>query len=1465
MGNRRFLLSALVVVTACSSPGPNTSSAEQEVTGSVTIQRGTSGVVNDTYVSAADLKKNFGTEDKLRVSTKNETLIRFELAGIPASAVITRATLKVYLNRGEVDDPPDGNGDGDTRGFPVVPIDIHRVTGAWNEGTATYKSFNQDFDSAVAGVILPTSVNTFKSADITALVQSWVNGTNPNYGLLLGTTSHKHTIVLSSEVGTIGLRPSLNIEYTIPENHCVPSPCEHGAACTNSLDGFTCACTPGYTGTRCESPIDNCAASPCQNNGACTNQGDGYTCSCPAGFAGTNCQINIDECAPNPCRNGGVCTDGVDSHTCACPAGFTGDNCEIDVDDCSGDPCQNGGTCTDHVNGYTCACPTGFTGSSCEVNIDECRPNVCQNGGTCSDGIASYTCHCAPGFTGASCEIDIDDCAGDPCQNGGTCTDGIAGYSCTCAAGYDGINCESDINDCLVNPCQHDGLCVDGVDSHMCQCQTGYTGDECEIDIDDCASQPCEHGAACTDGVNSYTCTCPPGYQGKTCELMPPHPPVGCHSATWSDPHIETWDGLYFDFQAAGEFVLTDDHQGFAIQIRMEQVAPNLTVPTAIATKLGTDRVAFYGAKSPPLWVNGTPTVVPATGLFFTDGSRIDIENGQTVISYASGKFLVLQANPELVGKPVMAVPCDGGTPSQGGYGGLLGDHNGDAFNDLADANGNVFGSPVSFATLMGPFLSAWQIIPNGSYFDYDPGSSAGSFATLPQATQPMSGYYITPSSYANGAQWCAGQGVNQFLINACAMDVAGTGDYGYAAISLRVQSWISAPTLVFDYDHDGIADEIDNCPAASNSTQADADHDGVGDACDDVAEALPNPSGGTSCQGMDVNASGVIVGFCQTASGYVAYRWDSANTPTVLAPPAGTAGCQATGINASGQVSGTCNGNQGVRWEANGAGVMLVGLLSGDGINDAGDVAGSAEAYVWTGAYYGWGYGGYAPAIYRSATATIDNLSAHNSYPMNSGPAFGINRAGHVVGQFGQGSTYSPCAGCFVNQSVPRAFLAGATGWEWLTAPDSYYPSDGLTSAALAVNDFDIAAGWSMANANPSFPQKATVWKNGRLTVPLDQMRNQFGIAHDINNDLLAVGEYDNTSAIRRAFLWRVDDLTATALPLPPGTNSAGAQALTERRANGTLIIVGWSNGPSGRQVTRWISPVAAPPAPVCTAGNGDCDGIAFNGCEQPLVADNANCGACGNVCPASQFCSNSVCVAPVCSAGTGDCDHLAANSCEVVFAFSPTDCGACGHSCATGETCVNSACVAAPPVTLNPADRGTFPGGTPPTLSADNLTMFGHSYGWVRATSGKSAGKWYWEVSVDARGWGMVGIARDPANDPSLTYYPGYGDPASWGWDMNGYGLYGNNQGTSPPTAVQGDRLGFYLDLDNHTLGIAKNCSAPVNAFVGLPAVEIFPVLAQDGPTGYGGVGDAVLTAKFRGPSFQCAVPAGFTPFGG
>lgn len=108
-----------------------------------------------------------------------------------------------------------------------------------------------------------------------------------------------------------------------------------------------------------------------------------------------------------------------------------------------------------------------------------------------------------------------------------------------------------------------------------------------------------------------------------------------------------------------------------------------------------------------------------------------------------------------------------------------------------------------------------------------------------------------------------------------------------------------------------------------------------------------------------------------------------------------------------------------------------------------------------------------------------------------------------------------------------------------------------------------------------------------------------------------------------------------------------------------------------------------------VCPAGRGDCDGDRANGCEENLLADLRNCGACGHECVMragiTLACVSGECVS-ACVSGLGDCDGVVSNGCETEV-NTVANCGACGRACSaphanmrcstTGEaTCVLTSC---------------------------------------------------------------------------------------------------------------------------------------------------------------------------------------------
>ena len=164
----------------------------------------------------------------------------------------------------------------------------------------------------------------------------------------------------------------------------------------------------------------------------------------------------------------------------------------------------------------------------------------------------------------------------------------------------------------------------------------------------------------------------------------------------------------------------------------------------------------------------------------------------------------------------------------------------------------------------------------------------------------------------------------------------------------------------------------------------------------------------------------------------------------------------------------------------------------------------------------------------------------------------------------------------------------------------------------------------------------------------------------------------------------------------------------------------------------------------------------------------------------------------------------------------------------------------------TWNPADKDA---GI--TLSGGNLTAVNNTANKsVRATIGKTTGKWYWEVTNNVVAENDIGIANASM---SLATYVG-SDANGAGYDSADGKIYKNNTAVATGGATYGvpDIIGIALDVDAGTVKFYKNNTLQYTYTYGFTGT-IYPA------TG-GFIIAASSTANFGASAFTYSVPSGY-----
>ena len=179
------------------------------------IQPGAQG--EDTYIAdGGNASTNYASSAIIELSSKvnnnDRGLIRFDLTGLPAGAIVNSAILELNLEG--------------VTSLAATTVAVHQVTTEWQAKLATWNTPSGGVAWTTAGgdyaatpvttVAIDPAVLGATQFNISSLVSSWMTGT-PNYGVLLQAGIDANNVRFTSSNSLLpALRPKLTLQLSCP-------------------------------------------------------------------------------------------------------------------------------------------------------------------------------------------------------------------------------------------------------------------------------------------------------------------------------------------------------------------------------------------------------------------------------------------------------------------------------------------------------------------------------------------------------------------------------------------------------------------------------------------------------------------------------------------------------------------------------------------------------------------------------------------------------------------------------------------------------------------------------------------------------------------------------------------------------------------------------------------------------------------------------------------------------------------------------------------------------------------------------------------------------------------------------------------------------------------------------------------------------------------------------------------------
>lgn len=273
------------------------------------------------------------------------------------------------------------------------------------------------------------------------------------------------------------------------------------------------------------------------------------------------------------------------------------------------------------------------------------------------------------------------------------------------------------------------------------------------------------------------------------------NPAVGaaptCASATSvGDTHLTTVDGLYYDFQASGDFVLAQTGKEFLVEARQVSGAPtwpNATVNKAVGTQMGETRVAVCTAPS-RLNVDGTVTTI-------ADGKTLSLASGVNIIHTGNIYLIVDQSGNSVRAEDngnYMNVTVGLGRWPETVHGILtnVGGH----VDEIAARTGQTLRAPFALADLYRLYADSWRVSPEMSLLS----ACSERPAEKGVPSRPFYAKDLNQQTYRRTRAVCVNAGVKgKALLDACALDVAVIGEDSAAKVFVDARAPVAVGFVV--------------------------------------------------------------------------------------------------------------------------------------------------------------------------------------------------------------------------------------------------------------------------------------------------------------------------------------------------------------------------------------------------------------------------------------------------------------------------------------------------------------------------------------------------------------------------------------------------------------------------------------------------------------------------------------------